>query len=263
MKSIDTLIQLNYLAPVGPTETAEEGRCPFCGGSGIVPNEKGEAAPCVCFLQQMRRRRIAKANLAPMLLEKTFANFDLRYYPGYRKAANGTSYEKLASDSREKGLRFVAAMVEGKTQAKGLFFTGPVGSGKTHLAAACANELMERCIDVLFLVVPDFLDDIRASYGTQGEGSEAAMIRRAKSATVLVLDDLGAHNFSQWTQDKLFSLVNYRLNQQMPIVVTSNLTLNQLEEVVGQRTTSRLVEACTVCRLEVEQDIRLIKNFEG
>ncbi len=262
MNSIDALIHLN-LVPDETAETNADGLCPYCGGSGIVPNERGEAVPCVCFLQQMRKRRIARSHLAPLLLEKTFANFDLRYYPGYRKTAGGASFERLAAESREQGMRFVAAMVEGKRRMKGLFFTGPVGSGKTHLAAACANELIERCIDVLFLVVPDFLDEIRASYGTLGEGSEAAMIRRAKTAAVLVLDDLGAHNFSQWTQDKLFSLVNYRINQQLPVIVTSNLTLNQLEEVVGQRTTSRLVEACTVCRLEVEQDIRLVKNFEG
>ena len=236
--------------------------CPLCGGSGIVANEKGEASPCVCYLAQVRSRRLVRANLSPLLQQKTFANFDLRYYPEYRKTPKGISYRKLAEEAVQGGQQLVAAFVEGRRHGKGLMFTGPVGCGKTHLAAACANELLTRQIDVLFLVVPDFLDDLRASYGSQGEFSEAALMRRAKSVPVLILDDLGAHNFSQWTQNKLFSLLNHRVNQQLPCIVTSNLGLGQLEEMIGQRTTSRLVEACNFRCLEVERDIRLSKSFE-
>ena len=72
----------------------------------------------------------------------------------------------------------------------GLFFTGEVGCGKTHLAAACANALLQQQVDALFLVVPDFLDDLRASYGKDGEFSEAALMRRARSAAVLILDEM-------------------------------------------------------------------------
>ncbi len=237
--------------------SAAGGVCPYCGGSGILVNAKGEAEPCACYLERLQREQQGGRLLAPALREMTLDNFSLSYYPPYRKTASGISYRELAINAKEGAALFIRNI--GRTP--GLFFTGEVGCGKTHLAAACANALLQQQVDALFLVVPDFLDDLRASYGKDGEFSEAALMRRARSAAVLILDDLGAHNFSEWTQNKLYSLVNHRVINCLPMVVTSNLSLGELEPVIGSRTTSRLAAACRVYPLLVERDIRLAKNL--
>ena len=139
---------------------------------------------------------------------------------------------------------------------------GQIGSGKTHLAAAIANELLAAGQHILFLVVPDFLDELRNSYHSSGEFNEIEIMEQAKNIPVLILDDLGNHNFTEWTQNKLFSLINYRLNQQLPSIITTNLDIPSLAEVLGQRVVSRIIASCEVCLLPVPKDIRLLKNLK-
>jgi DNA replication protein DnaC len=80
----------------------------------------------------------------------------------------------------------------------------------------------------------------------------------ARKAEVLVLDDLGAHNFTEWTQNKIFSLINYRMNHGLPCVITTNLSLEEMNQVVGLRTVSRIIEMCKIYRLYVDEDIRVV-----
>jgi len=136
----------------------------------------------------------------------------------------------------------------------GILFTGPVGSGKTYLAASIANELMEAQLQVLFLVVPDLLDELRASYKT--EVNEMDLLDTARTIPILILDDLGAHNYTDWTRNRLYSIINYRMNELLPTVITSNLSLDEMEDYIGVRTTSRIIQSSRIFRLTVEEDIR-------
>jgi len=84
----------------------------------------------------------------------------------------------------------------------------------------------------------------------------------ARRVHVLILDDLGAHNYTEWTRNKLYSIINYRLNNNLPTVITTNLDLAELEEYLGERTTSRIIQMCRIFRLMVETDIRIVKRRE-
>jgi len=120
--------------------------------------------------------------------------------------------------------------------------------------------LLERGHQALFLVVPDFLDEIRYSF--DGKNSESELIDTARSARVLILDDLGAHNYTAWTQNKLYTLLNYRLYNQLPTVINTNLELEELETFLGERTLSRIYQLCRIYRLVVAKDIRRLKLKE-
>mgnify|MGYP000847701371 FL=1 len=112
--------------------------------------------------------------------------------------------------------------------------------------------------------MPDFLDAIRSTYnkGT-AEEDETTLIKGARQVDVLVLDDLGVHNYTPWTCNKLYSLLNYRMNYHLPVVITTNLDLSEIEKFLGKRTTSRIVQMCRVYRLTVDQDIRYQKSVEN
>ena len=92
-----------------------------------------------------------------------------------------------------------------------------------------------------------------------GEFTEMELMNSAKNAGVLILDDLGAHNFSEWTRNKLFSLINYRINNDLPMVITTNLHLVELQNILGERIISRIISVCKPCLLPVKRDIRLTK----
>ncbi|GAW91866.1 ATP-binding protein [Calderihabitans maritimus] len=235
--------------------------CPRCRGQGIYL-ENGVAHRCSCMKQKAINNRFRHANLVGRMREYTFEKFDFRFYSPVLKdtEVTGLSYRDIAVRTFEAAKRFVEE-VKVNPHCRGLFVCGPTGSGKTFLAAAIANSLILNGHQVLFTVVPDLLDEIKATYDRPDSAyREMELIDAARRVEVLILDDLGAHNYTDWTRNKIYSILNFRLNHRLPAVITSNLELAELEEYLGERTTSRIVEMCRVYRLLVDRDIRYLIN---
>jgi DNA replication protein DnaC len=111
-----------------------------------------------------------------------------------------------------------------------LVLSGANGVGKTHLAAAIANEYVERTrTDVMFVVVPDLLDHLRAAFSPQATTSYDRRFDDVKRAPLLVLDDLGTESATPWAREKLFQLLNFRYNALLPTVITSSADPKQIE----------------------------------
>lgn len=118
--------------------------------------------------------------------------------------------------------------------------------------------MIDRFIELLFLKL------LYLSFVDSGaEEDEATLIKGARQVDVLILDDLGVHNYTPWTCNKIYSLLNYRMNYQLPVVITTNLDLSEIEKFLGKRTTSRIVQMCNVYRLTVDKDIRYQKSLES
>ena len=122
-----------------------------------------------------------------------------------------------------------------------LVFMGDHGVGKTHLAAAVANACSRNGTKVLLVVVPDLLDHLRFTFRPGGTVTYDEAFEEVKRVPLLVLDDLGAHSTSPWAQEKLYQIINYRYNAQLPMVVTTDLPLDELERT-EPRIASRLAD---------------------
>lgn len=240
-----------------PSAVPDAGACPICGGSGFVLLQDGTAKRCACYAEQRLLLAQKEARLQPNLRRMSFGNFDLSCYPSGIMApgGKGQTYYQLAREAREKTIKCCQEVIRGG-RPRGLLLLGQVGSGKTHLAAAAANQLLRRGKRVLFLVVPDFLDELRNSFGSEGTDSQC-LLDKAKRTEVLVLDDLGTHNMSDWTRSVLFSVLNYRVNEGLTTLATSNLDFAALQEQLGTRSLSRLLSLCEPCLLVSDCDIRL------
>ena len=116
-----------------------------------------------------------------------------------------------------------------------LVFQGVNGCGKTHLAAAIANELRQVNTSVLFIVVPDLLDHLRSTFSQESRSSYDWLFERIKKTEVLVLDDFGEQSATPWAQEKLYQLINYRYNARLATVVTMCFSLDEIENRISSR----------------------------
>lgn len=229
--------------------------CPVCLGRGIIV-EGDTAVPCSCMEQKRIENSFRYARLSRELMNCRFDKFNLSYYKP--QSENSEDYYKNAQKALKASREFVKNVIDNPHEI-GLLFTGSVGSGKTYLAASIANELIENQAKVLFLIVPDLLDELRASYSNKTETTEFDLLDIARSIPVLILDDLGAHNYTEWSRNRIYTILNYRMNEQLPTIITTNLNFEEIEQYLGERTCSRLLQMCRIFRLSSEQDIRMQK----
>jgi DNA replication protein DnaC len=185
---------------------------------GIITNLANEA-------QRVKER----TGLGKRFMDRTFANFD--------KRRDKTAFEQCWAYANDTELF--------SKKRNGLIISGYVGSGKTHLSASIANDFAEKNIPTLFGTFIEHLEQIRAEFESAGAND---YLQDMKSAMVLVIDDLGKEKRSEWTQQVLFEVVNYRYEHQLPIIITSNFTDSELANYVGQPIFSRLSEMCSSVR---------------
>ncbi len=204
-------------SPATAEQLAEAPTCPTCRGAGFVRRPYpidhprfGRAEPCECVLNEredQRRERLTRISNIGALARFTFASLDPRGRSGNDEA-------------------FATAVETARAYAEDpsgwLIITGPSGSGKTHLAAALANRRIELGHPVLFMVVADLLDHLRAGYETDDEDLAFTRIfDQVRNAPLLVLDDLDGASGTPWAREKLQQVVNHRFNLALPTVITT------------------------------------------
>jgi len=186
--------------------------CPICKGAGYLRADVpyghpsfGKPIACECKeaeRKEKRRRQLQEMSNLGAFYDKGFQNFNPRV-PGLQQA-------------------FEAAYEFAQNPNGWLLMIGPNGCGKTHLAAAIANQSLDDGALVLFATVPDLLDHLRAAFAPNSTEVYDQLFARMREAEVLVLDDLGAQQSSSWANEKLFQLLNYRYNFRFPTVITAN-----------------------------------------
>lgn len=126
---------------------------------------------------------------------------------------------------------------------------GPSGVGKTHLAAAIAQtQDFVGQHQVKFVVVPDLLDHLRATYSPQSPVSYDRRFDDLKRTPMLVLDDLGTESATPWAKEKLFQLLNYRYTAMLPTIITTRFGKRDLEPWL--RTRIHDTDRCRVLELK-------------
>jgi DNA replication protein DnaC len=167
----------------------------------------------------------------------TFASFD----------QSGAAVEEDQRLSIRRAFQAARAFADAPTGW--LVLQGLPGTGKTHLAAAIANERVAAAQRAYFVTAPDLLDHLRAAYAPDSRVSYDKVFDAVRTSALLVLDDLGSQSSTPWASEKLFQLLNYRYNARLPTVITTNLTLHDLEPRVRSRMLDRGL--CRIQTLEV------------
>jgi DNA replication protein DnaC len=158
-----------------------------------------------------------------LLRNMTFDNFDHKRL-------------ELPSEQRQNLHQAYNLAVEFARSPEGwLIFQGVNGCGKTHLAAAIANYRLAQGKPVFFVVVPDLLDHLRSTFSPDSKISYDEFSEKLKETPLLILDDFGEQSATPWAQEKLYQLINYRYNARLPMVVTTCLSLDEIETRISSR----------------------------
>ncbi|MCI0356037.1 MAG: ATP-binding protein, partial [Acidobacteria bacterium] len=201
--------------------------CPHCGGVGYIRQDLPVAHPdfgrmriCTCRQADVHaqvRDRLFRLSHLDELQNLTFESFESRGRIGLG-AMQQDSLERAYNQARN-----FAANLQGW-----LLLEGGFGSGKTHLAAAIANFCVGMGVPSLFITVPDLLDALRFAFQSD-EISFEERFEEIRTAPLLVMDDFGTQNATEWAQEKLFQILNYRYINKLPLAVTTNLALEEIE----------------------------------
>ncbi len=198
----------------------------------------GRAQPCRCVqpkLATVRRRQMNALGSMEALNDMTFESFHPEGIglPPERQRTLRAAYETA---------RAFAEHPHGW-----LLLTGGYGVGKTHLAAAIGNAVIERGDKAIFVLAPDLLDHLRATFAPGSDVSYDELFTEAKNTPLLILDDLGSESTTPWAQEKLFQLLNHRYLRRLPTVITSNRDIMAFEP----RLRSRLLDVDLVTHMRI------------
>ena len=237
---------------IDPHELEVHWDCPACRNTGWI-REVGdgeEVSPprkCACLIQEEIEDLYRAAGLTGPLREHTFDRFDLTVYPPeYQKHNAG-----VLADCR----RFAESAASGNARTS-LLLQGPVGLGKTFLACAIGNRVIAAGKTVGYFTLSEFIDLIRTQ---KFDEDRSSAMQPLLEADLIILDDLGAEKVTDFVAQELFNLINLRLNRQLPMVASTNLLPEELEDTYGERIASRLLygfEALTLKGSDVRKVLR-------
>jgi len=218
--------------------------CPLCRGFGRLERADGTTVACDC-----RAGEIAKARRAAARIPERYRDCRLQ------------NFKVFDNDSLKKAKAVAKRFVDHWPAVEaGLLITGPVGVGKTHLAVAILNELVDaKGATALFCDFSDLLDRIQASFSRTNDESQDDIVAPYRDADLLVLDELGARRPSDWVREVLYGLLNTRYNRKRLTILTTNFTDEPearggetLETRVGAPVRSRLWEMTQLVPIDAE-----------
>lgn len=174
--------------------------------------------------QELRKQKIesilGKSGIKKRYLSRTIDSFSVT-------AENKKSFE-VATD-------YIKNFREYFTQGKGLYLEGPCGTGKTHLAIAIALAIINTGVPVICKTSIDILGDIKRCYERNSEVTEEEVLEAYKTVDLLIIDDLGKEQVTEWSVPVLYSILNERYEALLPTIITTNYNTTALAEKLSAK----------------------------
>lgn len=211
---------------------------------------------CECLCRITNEMASAELNENAPLKRSTFEKFSLDRY-------SDIADEKDTSPKRimERNLEYCKKFAEDfNGKGNGVFMMGGTGLGKTHLSLGIANKVIEKGFCVVYGSVPEL---IRKIQNEQFNGADGDTLSLAVSSDLLILDDLGAENSTDWCVSMLYEIINTRQNHNLPTIINTNLTLYELKGKYQDRLSSRMMSMKTLCFIGNDNRVALSENYGG
>ena len=223
-------------------------QCSQCSDTGYIDGKM-----CSCLKTLLRQKAYDKLNNSSPLSLSDFKSFSLEYYsrtPDETKTVSPYSrMEKILAFCREYAFNF-------PNGSNSLLLQGGPGLGKTHLSLAIAKTVIAKGYGVIYVSAPDILSTLeKEKFGRLRDEAVNETERILKECDLLILDDLGTEFNTPFTSACIYNIVNTRMMTKKPTIISTNLSLTQLQKLYSMRMVSRIIGETT--RLEfIGSDIR-------
>ena len=216
--------------------------CNICSDTGV-----SEGKRCRCFNEIVEKIKIESFNETSSVKMCSFEDFSVFYYDG-RDAEIMT---RILGYCKKYALNF-------SKNSESLFMCGETGLGKTHLSLSIAKEVIAKGYNVAYDSIINYLNEIQKEHYGKSDKNTLATIT---SVDLLILDDLGAEVNNPFNHSTIYNIINTRINRNLPTIISSNLTNNDVSERYDDRVASRIFGEYTYLKF-VGNDIRQIKKLK-
>lgn len=225
--------------------------CKKCGDTGYI-----DGRMCSCMKILLRKQAYENLNKLTPLSLSTFESFRLDYYP----------------DSAEKGRESPREIMEGifydcqhyantfSLSSPSLLMQGRTGLGKTHMSLAIANSAIRKGFGVVYCSVNNIITQLEHEHF--GRDTQGSTDRLLLECDLLILDDLGTEFRSAFSSAEIYNIVNTRLMTKKPTIISTNLSLQELQERYTERFASRIMGEY-ICMPFCGKDNRLQKRLRS
>ncbi len=224
--------------------------CELCQDTGF----RDIGVKCSCLIKEELASRCQLSGLSPEQKQQTFATFSLEWYQ--EKAR----FQDIVRDC----WGFTEKVKQGKS-VENLLLYGPVGTGKTHLCSAIANSVLESGISVVYLKISKLLDimrDYRLSLDKDELKDHNKDLQRLYKVGLLIIDDLGTENSTDFVREQLFTLLDERINYHLPWVISTNLNPNEIGSLYEDRLSDRIMGTSHLLKFTGES-VRQLKKLRS
>ena len=213
--------------------------CERCKDTGRYDDINGRTVICQCLKNLRANIACHELNKISPLNLSTFESFSLdKYEMDISSASSVSPYERM-----KKILAYCRNYADTfqTENSSSLLLRGATGLGKTHLSLAIATEVIKKGFGVAYVSAPDVISKMEKYHFSYRYDNEEEIENSLISCDLLIFDDLGTEFQSNYSSSAIYNLVNTRLLNKKPTIISTNLTLKEMEKFYTQRFVSRIV----------------------
>ena len=224
--------------------------CDTCGGTGYIGSNMCECLAELCRQEQKKELTFLSAG------QERFDQFRLDYYPDRIDPKLGVNIRTLMEKTYQTCRKYAFSFSE---KSGNLLFSGDTGLGKTFLSACIARTVADNGYSVVYESAGHLFSKLeRAKFDPTEENRREAA--KYSLCDLLIVDDLGTEMGSQFVTSALYTLINDRLLERRPTIISTNLTVEDLSRRYSAQIVSRLRGSYTRVPF-LGDDIRVKKNW--
>lgn len=200
--------------------------CEKCSDTGFINGKI-----CDCHLKLLKQISFEQLCKNSQLRLSSFESFSLDYYKGNSDRDRMTQILKTCKQYAETFDLFSTS----------LYFYGNTGLGKTHLSLAIANAVIGKGFSVVYGSAQNLLSKLEREKFGRCDTPDGTTENMLLSCDLLIIDDLGAEFSTAFTVSAIYNIINSRICSEIPTIINSNFSFDELEKRYTDRVTSRII----------------------